>query len=201
LTGAKDIEQWNSNKEDVSFFTLKGIVTAILNRLGLDGMAMMKGLKKSILEDGMQLYVQKDKIGEIGWTSSKMNKSIGVKQRVYIADLDWDMILNLGNRNKVLFKPLPKTFAMRRDFSLLLDKAVTFQEIEEVARKADRKLLKEVNLFDVYEGDKLPEGKKSYAVSFHFQDDEKTLKDDQIDKIMENIRKQLESQLGVELRK
>ena len=201
LTGAKDIEQWNSNKEDVSFFTLKGIVTAILNRLGLDGMAIMKVLKKSILEDGMQLYVQKDKIGEIGWTSSKINKSIGVKQRVYIADLDWDMILNLGNRNKVLFKPLPKTFAMRRDFSLLLDKAVTFQEIEEVARKADRKLLKEVNLFDVYEGDKLPEGKKSYAVSFHFQDDEKTLKDDQIDKIMENIRKQLESYLGVELRK
>lgn len=158
-------------------------------------------MKKSILEDGMQLYVQKDKVGEIGWTSTKMNKSLGLKQKVYIADLDWGMILSLGNRNKILFKPLPRTFAMRRDFSLLLDKSVSFQEIEEVARKTDRKLLKEVNLFDVYEGDKLPESKKSYAVSFYFQDEEKTLKDDQIDKIMENIRKQLESQLNTELRK
>jgi len=201
LTGAKEPEQWNSNQEEVSFFTLKGIVTAILDRLGLDGMTSMKSLKKSILEDGMQLYIQKDKIGEIGWTSTKMNKSLGLKQIVYIADLDWDMIISLGNRNKIEFKPLPKTFAMRRDFSLLLDKSVSFQEIEEVARKTDRKLLKEVNLFDVYEGDKLPEGKKSYAVSFFFQDDEKTLKDDQIDKIMENIRVQLENQLKTELRK
>src|SRR5690554_5269093 len=201
LTGVKEPEQWNSNQEEVSFFTLKGIVTAILDRLGLDGMAFMKSLKKSILEDGMQLYVQKDKIGEIGWTSTALNKSLGLKQKVYIADLDWDMIISLGNRNKIQFKPLPKTFAMRRDFSLLLDNAVTFQEIEEVARKTERKLLKEVNLIDVYEGDNLPEGKKSYAVSFYFQDDEKTLKDDQIDKVMENIRVQLEGQLKTELRK
>src|SRR5690554_1780795 len=94
-----------------------------------------------------------------------------------------------------------QTCASRRDFSLLLDRSVTFQEIEEVARKTDRKLLKEVNLFDVYEGDKLPEDKKSYAVSFYFQDEEKTLKDDQIDKIMEKIRVQLEKQLSAELRK
>ncbi len=201
LTGMKEPEQWNSKQEEVSFFTLKGIVTAILDRLGLNGMATMKGLKKSILEDGMQLYVQKDKIGEIGWTSTQLNKSLGLKQRVYVADLDWDMILSLDNRNKVLFKPLAKTFAMRRDFSLLLNKSVTFQEIEEVARKTERKLLKEVNLFDVYEGDKLPENKKSYAISFYFQDDEKTLKDDQIDKVMENIRVQLENQLKTELRK
>lgn len=201
LTGSKEPEQWNSNQEEVSFYTLKGIVTAILDRLGLDHMASMKGLKKSILEDGMQLYVQKDKIGEIGWTSNELNKSLGLKKKVYVADLDWDMIISLGNRNKVLFTPLPKTFAMRRDFSLLLDRSVTFQEIEEVARKTDRKLLKEVNLFDVYEGDKLPEDKKSYAVSFYFQDEEKTLKDDQIDKIMEKIRVQLEKQLSAELRK
>ena len=201
LTGAKQVEQWNSNQEEVSFFTLKGIVTSVLERLGLDNLVTMKGLKKTILEDGVQLYIQKDKIGEIGWTSNEMNKSLGLKQRVYIADLDWDMIVSLGNRNKTQFKPLPKTFAMRRDFSLLLDKLVTFQEIEELARKTDRKLLKEVSLFDVYEGDNLPEGKKSYAVSFNFQDEEKTLKDDQIDKIMENIRKQLQSQLNIELRK
>ncbi|PKR80844.1 phenylalanine--tRNA ligase subunit beta [Brumimicrobium salinarum] len=201
LTGAKEPEQWNANQEKVSFFTLKGIVTAILDRLGLDGIASMKALKKSILEDGMQLFVQKHKIGEIGWTSSKLNKSLGLKQRVYIADLDWDMIISLGNRNKIQFKPLPKTFAMRRDFSLLMDQSVSFQEVEEIARKTERKLLKEINLFDVYEGDKLPDGKKSYAVSFYFQDDEKTLKDAQIDKVMEKIRVQLEKQLSTELRK
>ncbi|RFC55061.1 phenylalanine--tRNA ligase subunit beta [Brumimicrobium aurantiacum] len=201
LTGKKEPEQWNANQEEVSFFTLKGIVSTILDRLGLGSIVSMKALKKSILEDGMQLYIQKNKIGEIGWTSSKLNKSLGLKQRVYIADLDWDMILSLGNRNKVQFSPLPKTFAMRRDFSLLMDKAVTFQEIEEIARKTDKKLLKEVNLFDVYEGDKLEEGKKSYAVSFYFQDAEKTLKDDQIEKIMEKIRLQLEKQLYIELRK
>jgi len=163
-------------------------------------MTTMKALKKSILEDGMQLFIQKNKIGEIGWTSQKMNLSLGLKQRVYVADLDWDIILGLGSRNKVQFKSLPKTFAMRRDFSLLIDKTVSFQEIEEIARKTERKLLKEVNLFDVYEGDKLPEDKKSYAVSFYFQDDEKTLKDDQIDKVMEKMRKQLEGQLNAELR-
>src|SRR5690554_8028168 len=93
-------------------------------------MASMKGLKKSILEDGMQLYVQKDKIGEIGWTSNELNKSLGLKKKVYVADLDWDMIISLGNRNKVLFTSLPKTFAMRRDFSLLLDRSVTFRSEE-----------------------------------------------------------------------
>jgi len=201
LTGNKEEEGWNScHDEKVTFFTLKGIVTSILDRLGLDKMVTMKGLKKSILEDGMQLTIQKNKIGEIGWTSTKLNKEFGVKQQVFVADLDWDLIISLGNRNKTKYKPLPKTFAVRRDFSLLLDKPVTFQEIEQIAIKTDNKLLKEVNLFDVYEGDKLPDNKKSYAVSFLFQDMEKTLKDEQVDKLMEKIRVQLESQLKAELR-
>src|SRR5690554_8222228 len=109
----------------------------------------------------MQLYVQKDKIGEIGWTSNELNKSLGLKKKDYVADLDWDMIISLGNRNKVLFTPLPKTFALRRDFSLLIDRSVTSQEIEEVARTTDRTLLKEAYLLDVHERDKLPEDKKS----------------------------------------
>lgn len=200
VTGAIEAEQWNAQKGETSFYTLKGIVNAVFERLGLAAMISTKSLKKSILTDGVQLYIQKNKIGEIGWTSSKTNKSIGLKQRVYIADLDWDMIISLGNRNKVQFKPLPKTFASRRDFSLLLDKDVTFGQIEEVARNTDKKLLKEVGLFDVYEGKNLPENKKSYAVSFLFQDDEQTLKDEQVDKIMENIRVQLEKQLKAELR-
>ena len=102
--------------------------------------------------------------------------------------------------SKVKFTELPKTFAVRRDFSLLLDTKVNFSEIEEVAKSCDNKLLKEVGLFDVYEGKNLKEGKKSYAVSFKFQDAEQTLKDKQVDAIMEKIRQSLESKLGAELR-
>ncbi len=200
LTGRKDKEQWNSSNEVTSFYSLKGIVVSLLERLGLNKMVSSKALNKSILSDGIQLFIQKNKIGEIGWTSANTNKSFGVKQQVFIADLDWDMIISLGNRNKVKFSALPKTFAVRRDFSLLLEEQVTFGEIEQIAYKTDRKLLKNVNLFDVYEGDKLPEGKKSYAVSFSFQDDEKTLKDQQVDKIMDKIYEQLNKQLKAELR-
>lgn len=201
MTGAKEPEQWNGNNTSVSFYTLKGITDSIFERLGLSSMITTKALKKSILEDGIQLYVQRDKVGEIGWTGSALNKKLGLKQRVYIADLDWDKIISLGNRNRIQYKPLPKTFAIRRDFSLLLDKEVVFSQIVEIARGVERKLLREVGLFDVYEGDKLPEGKKSYAVSFYFQDEEKTLKDTQIDKVMDKIRTQLEDKLKAELRK
>ncbi|MEZ4890643.1 MAG: hypothetical protein R2779_08845 [Crocinitomicaceae bacterium] len=102
--------------------------------------------------------------------------------------------------NKIVYKELPKTFAVRRDFSLLLDNAVTFASIEAIAKNAEKNLLKQVGLFDVYEGKNLPEGKKSYAVSFVFQDAEKTLQDAQLDAVMNKIRKQLEEQLGAELR-
>jgi phenylalanyl-tRNA synthetase beta chain len=200
LTGRKEQEQWNTSNDETTFYSLKGTVSSILERLGLNKMISTKGLKKSLLADGIQLYIQKNKIGEIGWTSMKTNKAFGVKRRVLIADLDWDMIISLGNRNKVKFTPLAKSFAVRRDFSLLLDEKITFGEIEEIAYKTDRKLLKNVNLFDVYEGDKLPEAKKSYAVSFSFQDEEKTLKDKQIDKLMDKIYDQLNKQLKAELR-
>jgi phenylalanyl-tRNA synthetase beta chain len=200
LTGKKQAEQWNTTAEESTFFTLKGILTSIFERLGLNALISTKALKKSLLADGIQIYIQKNKIGEIGWTTSKMNKAFGVKQQVFVADLDWDMILSLGNRNKIKYSPLAKSFAARRDFSLLLDKSVTFGQIEEIGHKTDRKLLKAINLFDVYEGDKLPEGKKSYAVSFTFQDEEKTLKDQQIDKMMDKIYAQLNKELNAELR-
>ncbi|MFM8241956.1 MAG: phenylalanine--tRNA ligase subunit beta, partial [Crocinitomicaceae bacterium] len=101
---------------------------------------------------------------------------------------------------QIQFKELPKTFVVRRDFSLLLDKSVGFTEIEKIARQIDKKLLKDINLFDVYEGDKLEKDKKSYAVSFHFQDDERTLVDKEIDGIMDKIRKALEEKFAAQLR-
>jgi phenylalanyl-tRNA synthetase beta chain len=199
-SGNKEQESWNSNKDAVSFYTLKGLALTVFKRLGLDGMLKEKALKNSLLQDGVQLYVLKNKVGEIGWASAKMKKHFGIKNDVFIADLDWDGIINSLMYSKVKFSELPKTFAVRRDFSLLIDSKVNFGDIEEVARSCDKKLLKEVGLFDVYEGKNLDEGKKSYAVSFKFQDPEQTLKDKQVDAIMDKIRVSLESKLGAQLR-
>ncbi len=200
LTGRKESENWNSSKADNSFYTIKGLTNAILRRLGLNGLLKEKALKKSLLQDGVQLFILKNKIGEIGWASSKMKKYFGIKSDVFIADLDWDAILDALKFSKIKYTELPKTFAVRRDFSLLLNNEVKFSEIENIARSCDKKILKEIGLFDVYEGKNLPEGKKSYAVSFKFQDAEKTLKDQQVDAIMKKIRTQLEEKLAVELR-
>ena len=200
LTGNKERESWNSSKDANTFYTIKGVANAVFERLGLKGMLKEKAIKNSLLQDGSQLRVLKNKVGEIGWISPKIKKHFGIKNDVFIADLDWDAMLNSLMYAKIKFTELPKTFAVRRDFSLLLDTQVSFAEIEEIARGCDKKLLQEVGLFDVYEGKNLDEGKKSYAVSFTFQDAEKTLKDQQVDAVMEKIRGQLESKLGAQLR-
>lgn len=200
LSGSKEQENWNSNKDGVSFYTVKGTALNVFKRLGLSGMLKEKAIKSSLLQDGVQLHVLKNKVGEIGWASDKMKKHFGIKNDVFIADLDWDMIIDSLKFSKIKFSELPKTFAVRRDFSLLLDANVNFSEIEEIARGCDKKILKEVGLFDVYEGKNLEAGKKSYAVSFKFQDAEQTLKDNQVEAIMEKIRTSLESKLGAQLR-
>lgn len=200
VTGQLRAENWNTVKQEATFYSIKGYVMAVLARLGFADLLKEKALKKSLLQDGSQLYVLKNKVGEVGWVSSKMKKKFGIKNDVFVADLDWDAIIDSLKFTKVKYTELPKTFAVRRDFSLLLDAKTTFAEIEEVAKACDKKLLKEVGLFDVYEGKNLEEGKKSYAVSFKFQDAEKTLKDQQVDSVMEKIRTQLESKLGAQLR-
>ena len=200
LSGKKERESWNSNKETVSYYSIKGLVAAVFSRLGLNGMITESALKNSLLQEGVQLSVLKKKVGEIGWINSGMKKHFGIKQDVFIADLDWDAILESLQYVKVKYTELPKTFAVRRDFSLLLDQKTTFAEIEALAKNCDKKILKEVGLFDVYEGKNLEEGKKSYAVSFTFQDPEQTLKDNQIDAVMEKIRGELEGQLNATLR-
>ena len=200
ISGKKEKESWNSSKDSMTYYTIKAIAKTVLARLGVSDILKEKALKNSLLQDGVQLFVLKNKVGEIGWASSKMKKHFGIKKDVFIADLDWDKILDSLKFTKVKYTELPKTFAVRRDFSLLLDSKITFGEIEELAKACDNKILKEVGLFDVYEGKNLAEGKKSYAVSFKFQDAEKTLKDQQVDTIMDKIRDSLETKLGAELR-
>jgi phenylalanyl-tRNA synthetase beta chain len=202
VSGRKTAESWSVGNEKVSLFTLKGIVQSLLQRLGLDALTTEEGqTAHDLFTDGLTLRVLKQTIGTIGWVKPEIRKHLGVKQDVFVADLDWDAILASLKFVKTEYKELPKTFEVRRDFSLLLDSDVNFAAIEQLARKADKKILQNVNLFDVYEGKNLPEGKKSYAVSFTFQDQEQTLKDEQVDRVMENIRVSLEKELGAELRK
>lgn len=200
LTGKKERESWNASKETISYYSIKGMVNALFSRLGLNGMLAETALKNSILQDGVQLSVLKKKVGEVGWINNPMKKHFGIKNDVFVADLDWDAILDCLQYVKVKYAELPKTFAVRRDFSLLLNSGITFSEIETIAKACDKKILKDVGLFDVYEGKNMEEGKKSYAVSFTFQDAEQTLKDNQIDAIMEKIRVSLEEKLGATLR-
>jgi phenylalanyl-tRNA synthetase beta chain len=200
LSGRRQAEQWNSVNDKVSFYSIKGLVSTLFTRLGLDSFLSENALENSLLEDGVSIFILKKKVGEMGWVSDAMKKHFGIKQPVFIADLDWDTVLDQLKLVKVLYKELPKTFEVRRDFSLLLNDQVRFSEIEKLALGVDRKILKKIGLFDVYEGKNLEEGKKSYAVSFHFQDAEKTLKDEQVDGIMTKIRQELETKLNAQLR-
>lgn len=200
-TGRKQEEAWNTTSDKVSLYTVKGQVSGLLQRLGLDTfLSEESGQTHDLLSDVLALRLLKQPIGFIGKVKPAVAKHCGCKQEVFTADLDWDAVLNSLKLVKTQYKELPKTFEVRRDFSLLLDQNVPFAAIEQLARKADKKLLQSVNLFDVYEGKNLPEGKKSYAVSFTFQDAEQTLKDEQVDRIMEQIRTALEKELGAELR-
>ena len=200
LSGNKYDEQWNNAKDKTSFFTLKGIVHSLLGRIGLSSFLQENALENSLLADGVKLAVLKDEIGQMGWVSAALRKQFGIKNDVFIADLSWDLICKNLKLNKVIFKEIPKTFEMRRDFSLLLDESVRFADIEKLAKSADKKILRRVGLFDVYEGKNLEQGKKSYAVSFYFQDNEQTLKDQAVDAVMQRIRTELETKLGAQLR-
>ncbi len=201
ISGRKEEESWNSTNEKVSFYTLKGIVSSVLERLGLSSLVQENAnFSYEIFSDGLTLNILKNTIGEIGWVTPAIRKHFGVKSDVYIADLDWDALIDSLKFAKTQYKELPKFFEVRRDFSLLLNRNVKFDSVQQLSQKIDKKILKRIGLFDVYEGKNLPEGKKSYAVSFIFQDPEQTLKDTQVDGIMEKIKTQLKSELGAELR-
>lgn len=202
ITGSKNDENWTESTQKVTFYSLKGLVNSFLTQLGISKFVVEGAMENaSFLEDGVSLILNKNQVlGEMGWVSAATKKHFGIKQDVFVADLNWDAILKAVVMNKIVYQELPKTFAVRRDFSLLLPKEARFADIAQIAKKADNKILKEVGLFDVYEGKNLDANKKSYAVRFIFQDQEKTLQDQQIDGIMNRIREGLEKELGAELR-
>ncbi len=200
ICGANMPENWTTQQTKTNFHVLKGGVEAVLAKLGILKAPRTVELENDLFADGYGISIANKTVVQLGWIKPEILKIFGVKNTVFYAEFNWNLVIELAHLNKINFKPIPKTQFSRRDFSLLLDEPVRFSEIQTLAQKVDRKILKEIGLFDVYEGKNLDKGKKSYAVSFIFQDDEKTLKDDQIDAIMAKIRAQLEKELGAELR-
>lgn len=200
LTGSKSEESWNNSKEAVSYFTLKGILVALLERLGFAANIQEKAVESDLFEDAQKFELFKKSIAELGVVNSKIRKHFDIKNPVYFAVINFDLLMETLKTVKIKFKELPKAFAIRRDFSLLVNKEVKFSELEATAKKSEKQLLKSVNLFDVYEGDKLEAGKKSYALSFILQDGDRTLTDQEIDKAMERIRLAMEKENGAILR-
>lgn len=199
-TGKKQEENWNASKSRVDFFLMRGFVEKLLHKLGLNKGISMSQIQSDIFSEGVCYKVRKKKVLETGTVRKSVLKSFGIKQEVFYTDINWDLVLEMLKNQKTNYKEVSKFPAVRRDLALLMDKQVAFAELESVAMRCDKNLLKEVKLFDVYEGDKLAAGKKSYALSFVFRDDSKTLTDKVVDKAILKIFKSLEHQLSVELR-
>lgn len=203
LTGNASRGNWSVAAREATFFDLKGHVANIFARLGISEreITIAKGEGCDIFSAYLTIATRSGKqLGEMGLVSKAVLAKADVRQPVVYAQLDWDALVRLALKKKVEFTPLPKTLPVKRDLALLLDKGVTMAQVEATVRESERKLLRSVELFDVYEGKNLPEGKKSYAISMTLQDDERTLQDKQIDATMAKIIKILQTRLGAELR-
>ena len=200
LCGSKHTEGWNTKSENTDFYNLKSAVDLIINKLNLKGLSI---IENSNPEFSLGIsYRKSDKIlVEFGAVSKKSLKKLDISTDVFYADFDWDQIMRSVRNNKITYTEVSKFPSVRRDLSMLLSKDISFEQLNQIAFKTEKSLLKEVNVFDVYVGDKLPEGKKSYALSFLLQDEDKTLTDKQIDAIMQKLILNFEKQAGAEIRK
>ena len=199
VTGNKSEKRWNTQEASADYFYLKGLVSAVFERLGIQKLKTSP-LSNDVFSEGQQLSVGKDSVVEFGSLKTSTLKSFGISQSVFCANFNWDNLLKIINRQAIKFKDISKYPEVKRDFSLLINEDVTFETLYKLAKQTENNFLKDINLFDVYTGDNLAKGKKSYAISFTLQDKNKTLTDVQIDKIMSKIQKRFESELGAELR-
>ena len=202
LTGKRVEGSWAHPNEESTFFELEAYVENILRRIGLpQGVQVRKKSTNDIFSAGIVIENRGGKVLlEMGIVSKKLLKDFDINQPVYYAELSWNALMKAVRKNVVLYSEISKYPAVSRDLALLVDNNVEFAQIEQIARQSEKKLLKKVELFDVYEGKNLPAGKKSYAVNFILQDETKTLNDKQIDAIMQKIIANVTKQTGAELR-
>ncbi|MBJ09956.1 MAG: phenylalanine--tRNA ligase subunit beta [Flavobacteriales bacterium] len=197
--GKQKAENWNNKNDKIDLFWMKEQVEHILIRLGI---TKLKGIAiyNSYLNNGFSFAVKKNTVATFGTVKKKMLKAFDVKSEVLYAEFDWDTIIKLCKASKTTYQNVPKFPAVRRDLALLVDTSVEFNTLQSLANQCENQLLKSVNLFDVYEGNNLPTGKKSYALSFVLQDENKTLTDKHIDKTMEKLIKVFQEKAGAEIR-
>lgn len=201
ISGEKEAANWNTPAAKTSFYLLKSYGENILTRLGFSVLNLKaEGFSNDLMKEGIQYFTNGRKLVEFGIVASKVLKAFDIENPVYYADFSMDVLFVELKKNEVTFSELPKYPEVRRDLALLLDKSVQFNQLRDLAYRAERKLLQSVDLFDVYEGQGVPEGKKSYAISYILRDDEKTLNDKQIEKIMEKLVSAYERELGAQLR-
>ena len=201
LMGKQTSDNWNqSAPANHSFFSLKKEVYAILERFGLAHACKESDTENILFQQGLRISCDRQALVELGQISAQLQQDLDLKQPVYYAELNWNKLLELAAKRKIRFQEVPKSFAVRRDLSLLVDQSTSYQALQQCAQKAETKLLQDIQLFDVYEGKNLPSGKKSYALAFYLQDGHQTLSETQIEKAMQRILKALENECAAQLR-
>ena len=200
VTGQQQAQSWNVRGAQSDYFFLKSVAEKLLRRFGVDIYSLQCRGTESDLYDEAVSFGQGKELFTIGSVSSKIRKMFDIKAEVYFLELEWDTLLRNTKKHKVSASELPKFPEVKRDLALLVDAGVTFEELRRMAFGVEKKLLKSVSLFDVYQGDKLPAGKKSYALTFILRDNERTLDDKTIERIMNNLIKQYTDKAGAQIR-
>lgn len=201
VTGAASPTSWREKGVEASFFTLRDMVERVLRRFGIDIYSLKEeSVKSGLYSEAQSLKLNGKELLQMGVVSAKLRGDFGIKSDVFYAEVDFDAVVKSTKKQKITVTELSKYPEVKRDLALLIDKGVTFSSLREVALQTERKLLKSVTLFDVYEGDKLPAGKKSYALGFTLEDKTQTLTDKVIDKVMNNLQRQLETKCGAQVR-
>jgi phenylalanyl-tRNA synthetase beta chain len=199
VSGRAQAENWNISYKKVDFYFIKEKVEHILKRLGIKNFESSEGNGWGRSYSLVYSY-KKKRLVCFGKVTKDLCNEFDIKSDVYMADFNWDLVLELTSYTAVKYKEVSKFPEVRRDLSLLIDKSVSFDKLQKIAKQVDNQTLKSVNLFDIYEGNKLPEGKKSYALSFIMADNTKTLTDKYVDKLMERLIKSFKDKAGAELR-
>jgi len=199
VTGNRSEESWIVMNKKSDFYFLKGIVENVLQRLGISG-TTTSPVQDKLFSEGLSLGMDEKELVTIGVIQKSILKKFDIKQEVLFANFNWDNVVEVAGTAKIVYQAIPMYPEAKRDFALLLNTDVTFKQVYDIAIQTEKKLLKNISLFDVYTGKNLPKGKKSYAVSFTLQDEKKTLTDKQIDKIMKKLQQRYEKDLGAALR-
>ena len=201
MTGLRGIASWNEKAVPATFFDLRAVAERLLGRFGMDIYRLETvPCTGDLYSEGLSFRLNGKELFTLGIVSGRIRKMFDLRAEVYFMDMDFDAFVRSVRKQRIAASELPKFPEVRRDLALLVDREVTFERLRAIAFATERKLLRSVTLFDVYEGDKLPAGKKSYALGFVLQDRERTLTDQLIDKAMNNLLTQFEKQTGAVVR-